>query len=206
MSNAEAAIAGAAPVAEEDRLRADAYALISRLLIRSPKADLLAQVGALGGGEDPFGAAVAALASEARATSEAAVKDEFHALFIGLSEGELQPYASYYRAGGIYRKPLAELRSDLSRLGISRDDAVKEPEDHIAILCEVMAALILGRLGGAPAPLAEQRCFFDDHIAPWAQQFFADLEAASAARFYRPLGRIGALFLAIESEGFDIAD
>ena len=35
----------------------------------------------------------------------------------------------------------AGLREDLARLGFERNEDVKEPEDHAAILCEVMAAL-----------------------------------------------------------------
>jgi TorA maturation chaperone TorD len=205
MNAADSAVARPG-IAEEDRLRADIYALLSRLLIAPPKAELLAQVGALQGGDDPFGVAVSALATAARAAGEAAVRAEYEALFIGLSEGELQPYASYYRAGGLYRQPLADLRADLQRFGIARGASVTEPEDHIAILCEIMAALILGGPGGAPATLAEQRRFFEAHIASWAADFFGDLEAAESASFYMPVGHIGGLFLEIEAAAFDIGD
>jgi cytochrome c biogenesis factor len=62
-----------------------------------------------------------------------------------------------------------------------------------------LAGLIGGEFG-APATLAVQKQFFDTHLAPWAPRFFADLEKAEAARFYRPVGRVGRLLCSIEAE------
>src|SRR3546814_14918156 len=92
----------------------------------------------------------------------------------------------------------------MARLRIARTDDVKEPEDHIAALCEMMAGLITGSFG-APADLAEQRHFFDTHIGCWAPRFFEDLQAAQSAVLYMPVGTIGRLFLAVEAEAFDMA-
>ena len=79
-----------------------------------------------------------------------------------------------------------------------------EPEDHIAALCEMMCGLITGAFG-APADLARQQAFFDTHIAPWAERLFEDLEAASSANFYKPVGTIGRLFMRIELQSFEMA-
>jgi TorA maturation chaperone TorD len=89
--------------------------------------------------------------------------------------------------------------ADLAALGIERAAETSEPEDHAAILCEIMAGLIGGELR---APLEQQRQFQGKHLGPWIGRFFADLEAAQAARFYRPVGAIGRLFIAIETEAF----
>jgi len=80
-------------------------------------------------------------------------------------------------------------------------DDVKEPEDHVAALCEVMAGLIDGSYG-MPQPLAVQRAFFETHMAPWVGHFFADLEGAQAAVFYAAIGRLGRRFIEIESTAF----
>ena len=136
-----------------------------------------------------------------RAKTKAAAEREYFALFIGVARGELVPYASYYLTGFLNEKPLAKLRADMQALGIARKTDVKEPEDHIASICEMMAGLIAGSFG-APADLAAQRGFYDKHLAPWAGKFFADLEKAQAADLYRPVGEIGQLFLAIEAEAF----
>ena len=83
----------------------------------------------------------------------------------------------------------------------ARADTVKEPEDHIAALCEMMAGLITGAFG-APVDLAGQRRFFDSHLEPWAPLFFEDLEKARSARLYAPIGTLGRLFMAIEKTAF----
>jgi TorA maturation chaperone TorD len=104
--------------------------------------------------------------------------------------------------GFLHERPLARLRDDLSRLSIDRAEGVAEPEDHAGILCEIMAGLTSGEL---PAPAGSDRLIFEKHMAPWIGRFFADIEAAAAARFYRHVGMFGRLFLQIESEAFALA-
>lgn len=192
-------------VAEEEVLRADLYDLLAVLLARPPSAELLARVAALEGGDGTghgaLGPPVSALARLARRTTPQAARTEYDALFIGLVRGELLPYASYYLTGFLNEKPLAVVRRDMGRLGIVRSPEVKDPEDHIASLCEMMAGLIRGRFG-APAGLSAQRDFFARHLAPWAGHFFGDLEAAKSAVLYAPVGAIGRAFVEIEHEAF----
>lgn len=194
-----------AGVAEEEALRADLYDLLGMLLARPPSADLLARLGAAGGGggadSGALGKPLSALSRLARRMTPQAVRAEYDALFIGLVRGELLPYASYYLTGFLNEKPLAVLRRDMRRLGIARSPEVKDPEDHIASLCEMMAGLIRGRFG-APAGLSAQRDFFAAHLAPWAGHFFGDLEGAKAAVFYAPVGTMGRAFVEIEREAF----
>ncbi len=194
----------AAAIAEEDRVRADCYRLLGRLLAAPPDSGLLAAVGRMLGGQGEFGAAIDQLAAAARAEGAEAASREYHDLFIGLARGELVPFASFYRTGFLYDKPLAKLRGDMERFGIASADNASDPEDHIASLCEMMAGLIGGDFG-APATLAIQKQFFDTHLAPWAPRFFADLEKCEAARLYRRVGAVGRLMLAIESEAFALA-
>lgn len=186
---------------KEDVLRADLYDFLGTLLAAPPNASLIAKCAALSGDESPLGKAIDALARVARAISEKAVTREFNALFVGLGRGELLPYASYYLTGFLNEKPLAVLRNDLARLQIQRAENVFEPEDNIATLCEVMAGLIRGRFG-APASLTTQQEFFNKHIAPWAEHFFTDLEAAKNSVFYAPVGAVGRTFIDIEREAF----
>lgn len=190
---------------DEEILRANAYALLAGLLARPPEPERLTALAALSGDSSPIGAAFTALGARAKTATAAAVRGEFAALFIGLSGGELSPYASYYRTGFLNEKPLARVRADMVLLGITRAEDVHEPEDHIAALLEMMAGLILGTFGPAGA-LAEQRRFFDDHLAPWAARFFADLEAAAAADFYGCVGTLGRCFIDIETQAFALAD
>jgi len=189
---------------EEDHTRARVYGLLARYLAAPPDADLLQLTRGLGESGTPFGRALAELAARAAEASVESAREEYHELFIGLGRGELLPYASYYLTGFLYERPLAELRDDLRTLGIARVEQNKEPEDHIATLCEIMAGLIEGRYGDGTLDL--QRRFFARHLEPWAGRFFTDLERAKAARLYAPLGSVGRLFVDIERAAFAMAD
>jgi len=191
-------------VTEEDRLRARWYGLLARLLSAPLNRDLLNIVRGLDGDDTELGGAVRTLATAARATTLEAVGEEYFNLFTGVGRGELLPFASYYLTGFLNEKPLARLRGDMAELGIAHADDVKEPEDHIASLCEMMAGQITGAFG-VPMGLARQRQFFAVHIGCWAPKFFADLQAAEAAAFYMPVGAIGGIFMSIESQAFEMA-
>lgn len=84
-------------------------------------------------------------------------------------------------------------------LGLERAEGPPEPEDHAAILCEIMAVLSGGEFA---TTVARQRHFFEQHLAPWIGRFFVDLETAEHAEFYRPVGTLGRLFIGIETEAF----
>jgi len=188
-------------IAQEDVLRADLYDLLGVLLAQPPDIGLLGRVAALKGDDSALGQGIRALGRLAGQMPAAAVQTEFNALFIGLTRGELLPYASYYMTGFLHEKPLAVLRNDMMRLSIERAPNVYEPEDNIASVCEMMAGLIRGRFG-APAALSTQKDFYAAHIATWAGHFFTDLEGAKASVFYAPVGTIGRTFLDIEREAF----
>ena len=184
---------------EIDAARAHEYALLSALLLRAPDAALLARIAGLCGDASPLGVAHAALSDVAVRSEAARVEREYFDLFIGLGRGELLPYGSYYLTGFLHERPLARLRADLSELGIARSEGQAEPEDHAAILCEIMAGLVSGRF---PAPAGAGRALFEHHMAPWIGRFFADLEQAEAADFYRRLGTLGRVFIDIEKDAF----
>lgn len=189
---------------EAERLRANAYSLLAQFLSRSPDSRVLAETSGWQGDDTPLGQAISALAQASREGDPALLRDEYAALFIGVGRGELLPYASYYLTGFLNEKPLARLRQSLRALGIERDPSVKEPEDHIAALMDVMSGLILGTFAG-PASLQEQRAFFAEHIEPWAGYFFKDLENAKHATLYRHVGAIGREFIEIEKAAFAMA-
>jgi TorA maturation chaperone TorD len=182
--------------------RARQYGLLAVLLARAPDANLLAQLAAVRGDASPLGLAHAALAEAAAGASTERLEREFFDLFIGIGRGELLPYASYYLTGFLHQRPLARLRADLERLGIERADGCAEPEDHAALLCDVMAGLAERRFG---AESGADRDFFEKHLAPWIGRFFTDLEEARAAQFYRHVARIGRVFVAVETEAFSLA-
>src|SRR3954464_3941059 len=194
---------GPGPPAEEvdeiDLARAQEYALLSTLLVRAPNAALLKSLSVLRGDASPLGVAHVALAQAAADGTVERIEREYFDLFIGLGRGELLPYASYYLTGFLHERPLARLRADLPPLGIDRVEGNCEPEDHAATLCEIMAGLIGGQL---PAPAGTDQQIFERHLSPWIRRFFADLERADAANFYRRIGTLGRVFIEVETEAF----
>jgi TorA maturation chaperone TorD len=190
----------AAEAADEvDASRAREYELLAVLLRRCPDTDLLRRLAALRGDPSPLGLAHAAVAEAASATNVERVEREFFNLFIGIGRGELLPYGSYYLSGFLNERPLARLRDDLMRLGIERIEGEVEPEDHAAVLCEIMAGLAGGRFA---APAGADRELFEKHVSPWIGNFFCDLERAMSADFYRAIGTVGRVFTEIESQAF----
>ena len=193
--------ANAEAPSEEERLRAELYGFLAALLAAPPTQQTIDQAAALSGDGSELGQGIQSLARIAASLNDKAVEREFNALFIGLGRGELLPYASFYLTGFLNEKPLANLRGHMEPLGSARDPNVKDPEDHIASLCDMMAGLIMGRFG-AQLPVADQEAFFNSHLATWAGHFFTDLEGAEGSVFYAPVGKIGRAFMEIEIEAF----
>lgn len=184
---------------EMDRLRAAEYGLLALLLFRVPTREVLQEVAALKGDASPLGMAHLALAQAAARTDIDTVNREFFDLFIGIGRGELVPYASYYLTGFLHERPLAEVRAAFVELGIVRGDGSREPEDHIALLFDVMSNLA-GRVIGEG--YEAEKAFFMAHLKPWAARFFADLAVTRDKPFYAAVGAVGRLFMDIEEEAF----
>lgn len=185
--------------------RAAFYGLLAAMLRGAPDQALLAYVGALDDRDTrergELAVALSSLALAARHSAAAALRDEYHQLFIGLGRGELVPYGSWYQTGFLMERPLGALRADLRRLGFERSDDVHEPEDHVAALCEVMAMLIQDG-----CPITEQRDFFNSHLASWLGDFYRDLAAAPSAVFYRSVARLGLVFLSLDQTYLSLLD
>jgi TorA maturation chaperone TorD len=186
-----------------DAGRAQEYALLAALLSSAPSAALLKRIAQLKADATPLGRAHAMLAEAASTAVASEIEREYFDLFIGLGRGELLPYASYYLTGFLNERPLSRLRDDLAALGIERVETNFEPEDHAATLCETMAGFSRGRFPISPDA---QRSFFERHVSRWMGRLFADMEKAENAKFYRPVGTLGRVFLEIESEAFTFAN
>ena len=185
---------GPRPVSDEDRMRADLYRLLAALLARPPDGELLRLLQGIDPPEGPMSDVWRELRRKAQEIEPSRIDDEYHALFIGLGRGELNPYASWYLTGYLMEKPLADLRNELRRLGITRMEGVSEPEDHVSALCETMALILSeNRLS-----FNESKNFFAAFLGSWLEKFFRDLENASSADFFRSVGGLGSGFIGIE--------
>ena len=183
--------------ASDVELRAGTYALLAALLSHPPDQELLNRLRTIEDDDAQKGKdlqrAWLRLKQAADRAEPQALEHEYQILFIGLGRGELIPYGSWYLTGFLMEKPLGDLRNELLELGFERQPDVHEPEDHVAALCDVMSQLI------ADEPISIQSRFFGNHLAPWVQRFFRDLEQTPAADFYRAVGCLGRSFTEFEA-------
>ena len=176
--------------------RSQTYALLARLLSSSPDQVLLDDIAAIEIIEagSPMGKLWLLLKDAAAQADMTAVDADYQRLFIGVTHGELIPYSSYYQTGFLMEEPLAELRTDLAKLGLERQEETTEPEDHIAAECDVMR-LILDAEG---TPVVSDKEFFTHHLKPWVAKFFHDISKIENADFYQTVGKFGEGFINLE--------
>lgn len=194
----------AAPVTDDALARAQVYQLLGALLAASPDQAMLDVVGTLvieDSAASPFVEALREIRSAATQIKPDALQGEYFKLFIGLGRGELLPYASWYVQGALMERILAALRQDLKRIGFARQTEIREPEDHVAALCETMGMIIT-----EPGLSLEQSTFFDVYIGSWMGKFFRDLENAECAEFYAVVGKLGRQFIDIEKQYFTLPE
>lgn len=189
--------------------RANAYRILAATLTGPPDNELLERISELPvdkNADDACGRALLSLKQAAKEDSESAAED-YQELLIGLGRGKVVPYGSWHISGNMMDKPLSALREDLKQLGLSRQQEAHEPEDHAGALCETMAVLCEEETGSdSAAALAHsrQQKIFSAHMAPWFEEFFADMAIKSEGGFYRSVGQFGAAFSAFERRYFEM--
>jgi TorA maturation chaperone TorD len=192
---------------DEETARAEVYGLLAQLYYAPPSPEILSalrvavtEAPAAGAFlEEPWRDLMAA----AREMTDEAVAREYDALFGGVGKPEVYLFGSHYLSGFLNEKPLARLRTDLGALGLARDEAMPETEDHIAYLCEVMRYLIAGDEVEV-ANLSRQSEFFAKHVQPWVNDLCDAIAAHPKARFYAGLALFTRAFVSIEAQGFDM--
>ena len=193
---------------DEETARAELYGLIAELFYAPPTPALLAQLrvaateAPASGGflEEPW----RALVGVAREMDDASIAQEHQALFGGVGKPEVYVYASHYLSGFLNEKPLAQLRTDLAALGLTRDAAtMSETEDHVSYLMEVMRFLVAGD-DVSVSNLTQQAQFFAAHVQTWVLDLCDALQANPRARFDAALSQLTRAFVSVETQGFDL--
>jgi len=192
---------------DEETARAEVYGLLAALFYAAPSSELIDNLRLAATEAPAAGALLEAswsdLVAASRGLSAAQVAEEYDALFGGVGKPEVYLFGSHYLSGFLNEKPLAALRSELAELGLERDQAMSETEDHVAYLCEVMRYLIAGD-DVAVANLTRQREFFARHVQPWIQRMCEAVSAHPKARFYSALAGFTQTFMSVEAQGFDM--
>jgi len=190
-------------IAEEDRVRANVYALLSRLFSQGPDSQLLTSIHASARavqGDGAFADAWHALGDICPHTDASAAGQDYLDLFVGTGMARVTPYLSHYMVRSGHEKVLVELRDELVRLGLARVASAAEPEDHIAALLDVMRHLALWEVTDSASH--KQRSFYESYVEPGYARFCAAVEQSAQGRFYACAARLLRAFLDLERETF----
>jgi TorA maturation chaperone TorD len=192
---------------DEETARAELYGVLALLYYAAPTSDVLSQLQTAATEAPAAGAYLEepwrALVGLTRTLDAAAIAAEYDTLFGGVGKPEVYLYGSHYLSGFLNEKPLARLRTELISLGLEREDAMAETEDHVAFLCEVMRYLIAGD-DVAVSNLTRQQAFFSSYLQPWVLRMCDALQAHPKARFYAALAELTRAFVSVEAQGFDL--
>jgi TorA maturation chaperone TorD len=201
MSEAEGSLA------PEDEARRDFYALLARLWYAGPDAGLLTAIAAAGeirseGEQVALADAWRSLRAAAGTADPGAAREEYEALFIGTGKAAVTPYASHYLVETGTERVLVALRDELATLGLARSDAVHEPEDHFAALCDVMRHLLAA--GSSDAALQRQKNFFTGYMKRAYNPLTDQVMASNKTSFYAYVARFTKAFCDVEAASLDM--
>jgi TorA maturation chaperone TorD len=192
---------------DEETARSELYGLLALVYYSPPATEFIADLRVAATDTPAAGAFLEepwrALVGVARDMTDAQIAAEFDALFGGVGKPEVYLYGSHYLSGFLNEKPLARLRTELNSLGLARDEAMSETEDHVAYLCEVMRYLIAGD-DVAVANLTRQQSFFVAYMQPWVMTLCDTLQKHPKARFYAAVAELTRAFMQVEAQGFDM--
>ena len=199
---------GPGELADEDRARAEFYALLGRLYGAAPDAPLLAALGAsdlwADDGDNPLAGAWNRLVLASRAADAEAVEQEYTDLFVGVGKAECSLHGSYWTRDAGAEPPLVGLRTELARLGLARQGGSTLYEDHLGALCETMRILVAGTGARPPETIAAQRAFFERWIGPWVNDCCTAVRESPIANYYAQVAQFTDMFMALERDSFAI--
>jgi TorA maturation chaperone TorD len=205
------------PLSEEDKARADCYALVSRLFYAPVDAELLQLLAAtprleledgdnlqlvgweIEADETPYTKAMKVLKDASDSADADALHQEYNDLFTGAGKALVTPYTSGYAVPHAPDRHLVALREHLVAWGLARHDSVFEIEDHVSAVCDVMRWLI-----ERERPLEEQQAFFHDFVYTGVGTFCDAIDARATTAFYKAVAGVARAFLAVEKEAFDL--
>jgi TorA maturation chaperone TorD len=190
-------------ISPEDQARADLYGLLARLFYSPADAQLLRAIAGAGGiaaEDDRLATAWRELQGAAGGANAEAVREEYEHAFVGTGKAPVTLYTGAYSLRYTSDVPLAGLRGELAALGLTRHPDAREPEDHIAALCDTMRHLIVEE----QRPLEEQKRFFARWIDPVIEPLCAAIEQNGSTAFYKRVAALAKGFLSLEHAAFEM--
>ncbi len=197
----------------EEQARANFYALLARLFYAPPEDIFLRGIASSNDvdshANDVSDESLAAgsldlewcnLVSAAASADAVSVAEEYNELFVGSGRAEISLYVGAYTARSSVDGNLVALREFLGSHEIARQTAVHEPEDHVAMLFEVMRYLICEQ----QTAIDEQRLFFDRFVLSGANSLCDAISNHDDADFFRHVAAFAISFLLVEHDAFEM--
>lgn len=196
--------------------RASLYALFHKLLGGVPNQEALAELlsDEVADMVDEYsedetmhglGAFLAELRGRDAAELLDAARDEYTRTFIGPAELPALPYEAPYLShdSAVFQESTLAVRTWYRRFGLLPKRYLREPDDHVAIMCGFMARLAQGALeafdkGDAQtlsARLADQRSFVANHLCDWLPEYAVALRCSKTSVLYPQLTEALSVFV-----------
>jgi TorA maturation chaperone TorD len=200
--------------------RAKLYAFFSKIFFEEMTEASLAQLQQSNGQIDFSDAELAAGYKKLEESVEQVASDEsnleelaadYASLFLGIGRRPAHPYESVYRSDEkiAMREPYHQVSMTFHAEGLRVSDAVKEPEDHVALEFEFMAHLC-GKVetalenddsAEAARLLALQKEFSKEHLVSWIPEWCDDIANGSTKLdFYAAIAALTKRFVVLDGE------
>ena len=112
------------------------------------------------------------------------IRDEYYALFIDpFGEHQVNLLASYYFDGRNYGETLIQIREMLSAAEVAKDLEVKEPEDSLVVMFDLLATLIEMEKDGDQTSSTQQQ-LVAEYLVPFLEKLGPVINNNPAADFY----------------------
>ena len=112
------------------------------------------------------------------------IQDEYYSLFVDpFGEHQVNLLASHYFDGRNYGETLMHLRELFSATRVVKENGVKEPEDSLVVMFDLLGTLIEMEKNGEQTDTAQQQLVVD-YLVPFLEKLGPVIKANPSADFY----------------------
>ena len=135
-----------------------------------------------------------------------AIQDEHYSLFVDpFAENHVNLMASYYFDGRNYGETLVEIRDVFLSSKVVKDAEVKDPEDSLVVMFDLLGTLIEMEKDGEQTSIAQQQLIID-YLLPFLKKLSPAITDNPSADFYKAVVEFIVGYLDLEKGLSDISD
>lgn len=135
-----------------------------------------------------------------------AIQDEYYSLFVDpFGENHVNLLASHYFDGRNYGETLVSIRDMFAKSEVEKDAEVKDPEDSLVIMFDLLGTLIEMEKDGEQTITAQQQLIVD-YLIPFLDKLAPVINNNPAADFYAAVVEFMVGYLDLERDISDFAE